>query len=123
MEKAGRYTIGTYRQPWSFDQAREAALRMLAHVASGIDPLAEKKVKRGLATIAAFPASPVLGTIADTPAPHSRERQALPGAGDHPPRHSFQRSRRRLRFVDHISSCFARPAQLRESSLRTPLAV
>jgi hypothetical protein len=65
---------------------------------------------------------PVLGAIADTPARHFCERHALPGAGDHHPSHSIQRSRHRLRFVDYICSCFARSAQLRESSLRTPLA-
>jgi hypothetical protein len=68
------------------------------------------------------PTSQVLGSIADTPAPHSRERHALSGAGDHLPTHSFQGSGDRLRFVDHISSCFARSAELPEPSLRTPSA-
>jgi hypothetical protein len=59
-------------------------------------------------------------SLDDTPVPHSRETYAPPGAGNHHAPHSFQRSRHGLRFVDHIYSCFARSAQLWESSLRTP---
>jgi hypothetical protein len=46
-----RYTKRVYGQPWSPDQAREAALQMLANIAKGVDPSEEKWVKRDLATI------------------------------------------------------------------------
>lgn len=49
--EAKRFTIGQYGQPWSPDQARDAALRMLADVTQGIDPTAEKKSNRDRPTV------------------------------------------------------------------------
>ncbi|CAN7690953.1 tyrosine-type recombinase/integrase [Rhizobium sp. LjRoot254] len=47
-----RFTIGQYGHPWSPDQAREAALRMLADVSRGVDPTSEKRAKRDQPTVA-----------------------------------------------------------------------
>ncbi|WP_180980715.1 site-specific integrase [Sinorhizobium sp. M4_45] len=46
-----RYTIGTYGQPWSPDNARLEAKKMLGQVSAGIDPHEEKKSRRQDITI------------------------------------------------------------------------
>ena len=40
---ARRFTIGEYGRPWSLDQAKDAALQLIADVSRGIDPRAVKK--------------------------------------------------------------------------------
>jgi integrase len=45
-------TIGRHGSPWTPDQAREAAKRILGHVVDGADPAAEKRWKRKAANVA-----------------------------------------------------------------------
>src|SRR5579863_3375480 len=46
------HTIGRHGAPWTPDEAREEAKRLLGHVAGGIDPAIEKRAKRKAATVA-----------------------------------------------------------------------
>jgi hypothetical protein len=53
--KEGRqrwYTIGRHGSPWTPDLARKEARRILAEVAAGSDPAAEKTALRKAATVA-----------------------------------------------------------------------
>lgn len=55
--KAGRQrwaTIGRFRAPWTPDQAREEARRLLGEVARGEDPAAQKRAVRSARTVAAL---------------------------------------------------------------------
>ncbi len=45
-------TIGRHGSPWTPDEAREAAKRILGHVVDGADPAAEKRSKRRAANVA-----------------------------------------------------------------------
>jgi integrase len=45
-------TIGRHGSPWTPDEAREAAKRILGHVVDGADPAAEKQSKRRAANVA-----------------------------------------------------------------------
>lgn len=45
-------TIGRHGSPWTPDEAREAAKRILGHVVGGADPAAEKRSKRRAASVA-----------------------------------------------------------------------
>jgi integrase len=45
-------TIGRHGSPWTPDTAREAAKRILGHVADGVDPAAERHRKRSAASVA-----------------------------------------------------------------------
>ena len=45
-------TIGRHGAPWTPDQARNEARRILGDVAKGIDPAAEKQAKRRMVTVA-----------------------------------------------------------------------
>ncbi|MBB1249132.1 Arm DNA-binding domain-containing protein [Rhizobium sp. G21] len=40
---ARRFTIGEYGRPWSLDQAKDAAVQLLAEVSKGNDPRTAKK--------------------------------------------------------------------------------
>jgi integrase len=46
-----RYTIGTHGSPWTPDSARKEATRLLALVASGVDPMAMKSAVRAAPTV------------------------------------------------------------------------
>jgi integrase len=46
-----RYTIGTHGSPWTPDAARKEATRLLALVASGVDPMAMKSAVRAAPTV------------------------------------------------------------------------
>lgn len=46
------YTIGRHGAPWTPDQAREEARRILGDVAKGLDPAAEKQTRRKAITVA-----------------------------------------------------------------------
>lgn len=50
--RSRRFTIGRHGAPWTPDEAREEARRLLAIVASGGDPAAAKKETRQAATVA-----------------------------------------------------------------------
>src|SRR5262249_9058458 len=45
-------TIGRHGSPWTPDMARDAAKRILGHVADGADPAADKHAKRKAASVA-----------------------------------------------------------------------
>lgn len=47
-----RHTIGRHGAPWTPDEARKEAQRLLGEVASGRDPASEKTAKRRAATVA-----------------------------------------------------------------------
>lgn len=46
-----RYTIGTYGSPWTLDQARLEARKLLGQIAGGVDPMEEKRAKRADMTV------------------------------------------------------------------------
>lgn len=46
------YTIGRHGSPWTPDMAREEAKRILGDVAKGLDPAADKQVRRKASTVA-----------------------------------------------------------------------
>src|ERR1019366_3380402 len=46
------YTIGRHGAPWTPDQARDEARRLLGEVVAGADPAADKLAKRDAATVA-----------------------------------------------------------------------
>jgi integrase len=46
-----RYTIGTHGSPWTPDQARKEALRLMGEVASGVDPMENRSAERKTITV------------------------------------------------------------------------
>jgi integrase len=49
--KVARFTIGEYGRPWSVDQAREAAIQILADVVKGVDPRVSARANKDKATV------------------------------------------------------------------------